>query len=353
MTILRDLCSPPRGAREVRVRSQPAVHERGRDRRHDVDEEREPHHRGDVPVVRLGDPLGQRRRERAGRRRERREHVVDREPVRTLLHIGEIGHHRLLGREEQADVAARRVQRADEPDDDERPELRDRREADAGERHQRARCEQHPLRAPTVQPQPGPERERGRAEQRGGDDDTDLEAAEAEVLQVTGEQDRREPVGERPDRARDDDADESRAQARRIVEPGTGPALCRGARSHRPVLASAGRAERPSVPVGPARHPRFGRVARHREDLVHLRPTGLEVDRRGGHVELPDPRPAGTDELDRPVPVRAEVRDPRRAGSARSARAGSRRAGPRTATAACATRRRPPRAAGRRGTRSG
>ena len=54
----------------------------------------------------------------------------------------------LFGRKEEADVAARRVQRGDEPDDQQRCEACDRREPEARERHEHARREQYPLHAP-------------------------------------------------------------------------------------------------------------------------------------------------------------------------------------------------------------
>src|SRR4029453_11343505 len=47
------------------------------------------------------------------------------------------------------------------------------------------------------------------------------------------------------------------------------------------------------------------------EDLVHLHPAGLEVQRRGRHVQAPDARPAGADLGDGLVPTFLEVAHPR------------------------------------------
>ncbi len=75
---------------------------------------------------------------------QRADQAVEREDVAVRLPVGceALGERRVLERQEQADIAGRRVERADEADDDERPELRLQQEADAGGDHQQRGADQ-------------------------------------------------------------------------------------------------------------------------------------------------------------------------------------------------------------------
>ena len=95
-------------------------------------------------------------------------------PERLRAWVDAAGWERLLNRQEDADIARRRVQRADEGDDQQGPERREGGEADTGQRHQQRGAEQQPVRAEAMAPgADGDGRER-RAEHRRGRDHADF-----------------------------------------------------------------------------------------------------------------------------------------------------------------------------------
>ena len=107
------------------------------------------------------------------------------------------GQQRLLCRQEQADVAAAGVERADEADDHQPPERVDHREPDAGRRHQHRRRQEQGAAWDAVALESDDERGDRRAEQGGGDDRADLHLGHAERLEEHGEHDADHAVAER------------------------------------------------------------------------------------------------------------------------------------------------------------
>ena len=115
--------------------------------------------------------------------------------VRTLG-AGGVGQQRLLQRQEQADIARGRVERADETDHHQRPEARLQREADAGGDHQQGRAEQQQARAVAMGAEAHQQGQRRRSRQRRGGEDADMEGVEAQELQIYGQQQADEAVAE-------------------------------------------------------------------------------------------------------------------------------------------------------------
>jgi hypothetical protein len=104
--------------------------------------------------------------------------------------------HGLLQRLEHARIAGSRVHRADERDDEQRPERRRGRKSRAGRRHQRGCGDQQPPARMPVRDQTHPQREQRGADQRGRHDRADRQRTEADLDQVDRQQQRDESVGE-------------------------------------------------------------------------------------------------------------------------------------------------------------
>jgi hypothetical protein len=83
-------------------------------------------------------------------------HVVARKDRSQVARRHGIGQRRLLDRQKEADVAGRGIERADNGDNEKRPEGGDGREADAGREHQGAGREQHASAAESMSRQPDP-----------------------------------------------------------------------------------------------------------------------------------------------------------------------------------------------------
>ena len=124
---------------------------RERDDREDrVGDEARAQRRRERPSVARREYRGHAARERAERAGERARNVVQREHRGQIARRGGLGQRRLLDRQEQADVAGRRIQRADHGDDEQRPEARRGRESESGQQHQRACREQHSTPAQSI-----------------------------------------------------------------------------------------------------------------------------------------------------------------------------------------------------------
>ena len=138
-TMRRDWRSGAGGApvSTARRARKPAVDER----RHEAQQRVEHEHRlhGDLgtDVQCLRRELRDAGEQRAGGSGQRADQAVAGEHGRALPIRDDAGQHRLLQRQEDADVAARRVERADDRDDQQRPEVASRREPQPGRGHQR------------------------------------------------------------------------------------------------------------------------------------------------------------------------------------------------------------------------
>ena len=147
----------------------------------------------------LADPLGHAGAQRADGGDERADQRVAGEQRGAHLVRPGPGQQRLLGRQEHADVAGRRVHRADEGDDDQRPEVGERGEAEPGGDHQERDVLEQATAPDAMAAQADEERQRGRAEQRRRDDDADAGVRQPQRRQVRRQDDADDPVAERPD----------------------------------------------------------------------------------------------------------------------------------------------------------
>ena len=152
-------------------------------------------------ATRSGNPLAS----APARAEQRARQVVAGEERRAVLRLGGGREQRLLRRQEERHVALRRVQRAGERDQQDRPEAGREREAEARRDHHRRRHEQHAARREAAADETDAERERRRAEQRRGHDRAGLEGREAEPFEVPDQHHAREAVGEAAQRARRDE----------------------------------------------------------------------------------------------------------------------------------------------------
>jgi hypothetical protein len=112
---------------------------------------------------------------------------------------------RLLERRKDADVTARGVERPHHGDQQQRPEIRDRRESQPGAEHEQARGGQHDVHPEPVREKAGQQRQQPRPEQRRGGDEADLKCAVAQQREVIRQQQRDVAVGEGADAARRED----------------------------------------------------------------------------------------------------------------------------------------------------
>ena len=139
--------------------------------------------------------------ERAGGSRHRADQAVAREGLRALLSGDALRQRGMLQWNEQADVAARRIDRAEECDDHD-----DGKRLEGGQRHARCRhqdrAEQQQI-AQRIAPREHADRERRRrgAEQRRRRHDADFHRPVAERRQIDRQQDDRKTVAEAAQRA--------------------------------------------------------------------------------------------------------------------------------------------------------
>ena len=150
----------------------------------------------------LGHQLGQTRGQRAGRRHQRANETVAREERRPLPVADRLRQERLLGRQEDADVAGGGVEGADEGDDQQRPEVMDEGEAEPGGDHQQRGAQEQQLTPEPVGDETDHQRQGGRAEEGRRRHRPDLEPVEPEGGQMEGQEDADEAVAERPHRPR-------------------------------------------------------------------------------------------------------------------------------------------------------
>ncbi|MDB5905736.1 MAG: hypothetical protein JWM26_4614 [Betaproteobacteria bacterium] len=168
--------------------------------------------------------VGRARQQRACGRDQRADEAVAREYRGALDVFGRPRNHRVLERKKNADPAARRIERADERDRQQRPEIADRREAHAGRTHQQRRRDEQGSIVITVRAKTDHERHDTRPEQRGGGDDADFERAETEREQIDREQQAHVAVGKGPQASAQQQSphDESTVRARRRRPRGRG-----------------------------------------------------------------------------------------------------------------------------------
>ena len=141
--------------------------------------------------------LGQPRRQRADRADQRADEAVAREDRGALAVVDDVREHRLLERQEHADVAARWIERADDGDEQQRPEIGDdarspSRSPPSARSPRAAACDSEAMGVQT-----DGERQHAGAEQRAGRDDADLEGTEPELEQIDRQQQADEAVAER------------------------------------------------------------------------------------------------------------------------------------------------------------
>ena len=109
--------------------------------------------------------------------------------------------HRVFERQEHADIAAAGVERADERDDQQRPQRAERCEPEPGERHQQRRAKQQSPHRKTAAPAAHRERRKRRAEQGRGAEDADFHLPMAQRQEIGRQQHRDETIRECAQRA--------------------------------------------------------------------------------------------------------------------------------------------------------
>ncbi|MNC85715.1 hypothetical protein D3C83_13270 [compost metagenome] len=127
----------------------------------------------------------------------------------------------LLQGQEDADVAARRIQRADHGNEEQGPEIGHGCESQPGDEHQHAGGAQHGVKPETIGKQAREQRQHARPQQRCRRDQAHFERAVTEQREVVGQQQRDEAVGEGADAARRQDQRCVRRSAGR-QQPGCG-----------------------------------------------------------------------------------------------------------------------------------
>ena len=110
---------------------------------------------------------------------------------------------RMFERQEDADIAAGRIDRADESHQKQRPEGVQPSEAKPRRRHQKSRRKQPLAQPDTVTGIAQRQRQQCRAQQGGRGDQADFQRAIAQPPEMHGKQKRHEPVGDRPQPAPD------------------------------------------------------------------------------------------------------------------------------------------------------
>ncbi len=138
--------------------------------------------------IALVDPFRQPRGERAHRGHQRADHAVAGKKIGALLIADGARQERLLGGEEDADITGRGVERADEGDQQQRPEVVDEGEPEPGDDGEHRAADEQFAQVQPVGDQPDQQGERGRAEHGGGGDHADLHRAESQLDQVQRQQ---------------------------------------------------------------------------------------------------------------------------------------------------------------------
>ena len=164
---------------------------------------------------RIGNAGGE-RSEGAG---DRAGEVVPGEEGGAVLRGGGFRQDRLLGRQEQRDVAGAGIERADEGDEEKGPEAGGQVEGDPGRAHQRRRSEQDRAPREAVSEHSDGEQQRGRPEEGGGGDGADLHRRESEPRQVAGKEHAGDAVGHSARGAGRDQPDGVRRGRRRKQAP--------------------------------------------------------------------------------------------------------------------------------------
>ncbi len=136
------------------------------------------------------------RRLRAERADQRPDQAVAGEQRGARTRARHAGEQRLLERGKYADIAGRGIERADEGDDQQRPEIGGEHDGGAGRGHQQRGGQQQTAAAIAMGDHADGERHDAGAEQGGGDDEADVERAESEQLQVERQQQAHEAVAE-------------------------------------------------------------------------------------------------------------------------------------------------------------
>ena len=168
-----------------------------------------------------GEPVDRADGERPESAEEGPDEAVAGEHRRPLLVRDDMGDHGVFERQEDAHVAAGRVQRSDERDHEQRPEAFETGKAQSRRRHQETRGEQGPTPRNPVGDQPDGQRQQGGAQQCRGRDDPDTEGIVAEAREMERQQDRDVAVAEGPQGPRPENPPDVRRQDLARAGPGT------------------------------------------------------------------------------------------------------------------------------------
>jgi hypothetical protein len=133
----------------------------------------------------------------AERRHERSDETVACECRRAVAVFHRTRDHSMLEREEHAHTTGRWVERPDESDDEQRPEIPDRGKAKTGCCHEDRRENEPRAGGKPMRVEADEQRQNPRSEQRGSGDDADFERAESERDQVDRQQKAHVAIGER------------------------------------------------------------------------------------------------------------------------------------------------------------
>src|SRR5262249_36970791 len=149
-----------------------------------------------------GEEIGHRRRKRAGRTRKRSDETVAREGAGTFVVGSASGKHRVLERYENAEVAARRIDRADEANCGDKPAALDSRKSDSGKCHQGCAKQEQIAEIVSRRDKADGERQQRGAEKRNSRDEANFDGIEADPREVSGQQDDCESIAKATQAAR-------------------------------------------------------------------------------------------------------------------------------------------------------
>lgn len=166
-------------------------------------------------------PIHQADRERSEGSEEGSDEAVVGEHGCALLVRHNVGNHRVFERQEQAHVAAGRIERSHKSNQQQRPETFDAGKSYTSHRHQESRSQQGATPRDPVGHQPNHERQQGGSQQGRARNGSDSEGIVAETGEMERQQKRDIPIAERPQRSRPENPTDVRRKIVVSADPGT------------------------------------------------------------------------------------------------------------------------------------
>jgi hypothetical protein len=195
----RGRCRP----RHRGIRRQPAVDQPDQEPDRGVGNERQLVRGNAIGAGHAGNVVGDDRQQCATGAEQRAHHAVAGKEVGALPVADGTAQRRLFQRQEDADVARRRIERTHEGDEHEWPEPADRSEANPCRQHQETRCEQQLPNTGVGSVEADGQRQQRRSQQRCGGQYADPQGIETKSEQIGGQQHADAAVGKRTHPARD------------------------------------------------------------------------------------------------------------------------------------------------------